>query len=158
MNRRRLLTACIGAGGVVVGAIVGLPGLLAALTPALEPRRGGRWRPLGRLEEFEVGKVEKTTVPLSRGASAQSLEAKAVYVWRRSADELVVYSRNCTDLSCPVNYDPGSECFFCPCHGGIFAKDGTPMAGPPSVPLYRYATRVREGILEIDLNSLPPMA
>ena len=32
------------------------------------------------------------------------------------------------------------------------------MAGPPKEPLYRYATRIRDNILEIDLNSIPPMA
>ena len=31
------------------------------------------------------------------------------------------------------------------------------MAGPPNKPLYRYANRVRDGVLEIDLFSLPPM-
>jgi menaquinol-cytochrome c reductase iron-sulfur subunit len=69
----------------------------------------------------------------------------------------VVFSRNCTDASCPVVFDAGSDCFLCPCHGGVFSKDGTPLHGPPPRPLWRYAARVRAGVLEIDLNSLPPM-
>lgn len=96
---------------------------------------------------------------VERGDWARSLDEKGVYVWRKSEKEadVVVFSRNCTDLSCPVKFDEGSECFYCPCHGGIFDKQGIPLAGPPSVPLYRYANRVRGGVLEIDLNSLPPM-
>jgi menaquinol-cytochrome c reductase iron-sulfur subunit len=157
MNRRRWLAALIGLGGAVLGGVAAVPAVLAALTPALRPRRGRRWRAVGPLEDFSLGNVEKVIVPLDRGDWSQSLSEKAVYVWRRSEEEVIIYSRNCTDLSCPVNYDAGSECFFCPCHGGIFAKDGRPMAGPPSRPLYRYANRVRDGVLEIDLNSLPPM-
>ena len=68
----------------------------------------------------------------------------------------VVFSRVCTDVGCPVTYDRGSACFLGPCHGGIFTQDGTPIHGPPPRPLYRYAARVRDGVLEIDLNSLPP--
>jgi Rieske Fe-S protein len=57
-----------------------------------------------------------------------------------------------------VNWDAGSQCFYCPCHGGIFDREGVPMAGPPPEPLYRYTTRVRDGVLEIDARSVPPMA
>jgi menaquinol-cytochrome c reductase iron-sulfur subunit len=95
--------------------------------------------------------------PVPRGDWARSLGEKGVFVWRASEEEVVVFSRNCTDLSCPVTWDPGSNWFYCPCHGGIFAQDGTNVAGPPTRPLYRYANRVQNGVLEIDLLSLPPM-
>jgi menaquinol-cytochrome c reductase iron-sulfur subunit len=109
------------------------------------------------LEDFRLHAVEQATVEVQRGDWSETLPRKAVYVWRKEEGRAVVYSRNCTDLSCPVHFDSGSERFFCPCHGGIFAKDGTPLAGPPRLPLYRYRTRVRGGELEIDLRSLPAM-
>lgn len=157
IDRRRILRALVGGGSVVVTGILGIPALLCALSPSLKRRSGNAWRSAGPLDDFTLGKVEPAVVEVQRGDWAKSLDTKTVYVWRRSEDEVIVYSRNCTDLSCPVNFDPGSECFFCPCHGGIFGKDGRPMAGPPKVPLYRYANRVRDGELEIDLHSLPPM-
>jgi hypothetical protein len=76
--------------------------------------------------------VEGEPRPLSR---------QGVYVWRPTDEEVVVFSRSCTDLGCPVIWDGGSQCFFCPCHGGIFARDGRRMAGPPDRELYRYANR-----------------
>jgi menaquinol-cytochrome c reductase iron-sulfur subunit len=157
MHRRKLLAWLMGAGGAAMGAVAAVPALLAGLAPAIRAPRGGRWREVAPLDALPIGNVEKAVVHVQREDWARSLGEKAVYVWRRSEAELVVFSRNCTDLSCPVTYDPGSECFFCPCHGGIFAKNGRPMAGPPSRPLYRYAARVRGGMLEIDLDSLPPM-
>jgi menaquinol-cytochrome c reductase iron-sulfur subunit len=157
MNRRNLLTAIMGAGGAVLSTVVALPALLSAASPLLQKRPREAWRPVGPIDDFLLDKVVKASVPVDRGDWARSLDVKAVYVWRKSSDDTVVFSRNCTDLSCPVNFDSGSECFFCPCHGGIFAKDGTPMSGPPKVPLYRYENRVRDGVLEINLYSLPPM-
>jgi menaquinol-cytochrome c reductase iron-sulfur subunit len=157
MNRRRLLSALMNGGGAILAGILGIPALLAALTPALRGGRDGRWRRVGRLEDFPVNEVRQANVRVGRDDWSRTLSEKGVYVWRIKEDDVIVYSRNCTDLSCPVNFDPGSECFFCPCHGGIFAKDGTPLAGPPQVPLYRYEHRLRDGLLEIDLGSLPPM-
>jgi menaquinol-cytochrome c reductase iron-sulfur subunit len=101
--------------------------------------------------------VTKAMVEVPGDGLAHLPQFKGVFVWRETADRLVVYSRNCTDLSCPVTWDEGSGWFYCPCHGGIFNQQGEPVAGPPNRPLYRYATRVREGVVEIDLKSLPPM-
>lgn len=157
MNRRKLLVGLIALGNLTLAAVLGIPAALAALSPALRFGRTPTWRPVGPLDEFPVGAVVKAAVDLDDGQWHAAFAEKAVYVWRQSNDQIVVFSPNCTDLSCPVNYDPGSACFFCPCHGGIFAQDGTPMAGPPSEPLYRYASRVEHGILEIDIHSVPPM-
>ncbi|MEX0653691.1 MAG: Rieske 2Fe-2S domain-containing protein [Phycisphaeraceae bacterium] len=157
MDRRTWLKRAVAGLGLTVGGAVGLPATVAILSPVIRYRRAARWEPVGPLDQFPVGEVTQVAVDVPRDDWAQSLRRKGVYVWRADEQRTVVYSRNCTDLSCPVTFDPGSEVFFCPCHGGIFAKDGTVMAGPPNRPLYRYASRVRAGVLEIDLQSLPPM-
>lgn len=157
IDRRRRLGVFVGLGSTVVAAFIGIPAAISAFSPVWKHRRGERWRSAGRLDRFSLERVEPAVVQVGRDDWASSLDTKTVYVYRRSADEVIVYSRNCTDLSCPLVFDAGSECFFCPCHGAIFGKEGNPMAGPPKRPLYRYATRLRDGDLEIDLDSLPPM-
>jgi menaquinol-cytochrome c reductase iron-sulfur subunit len=157
IDRRKWLSGVVALGGAALGAILSVPALVAALSPAWKRREGEVWRSTGALEDFAVGRVQPAVVQVQRGDWSRSLDAKTVYVYRKTEVEVIVYSRNCTDVSCPLVFDPGSECFFCPCHGGIFGKEGNPMAGPPKVPLYRYANRVRDGQLEIDLYSLPPM-
>lgn len=158
MTRRELLTRLTLGTGVATAGIVGVPALINAFSPLLEQEDEERWQPLGPLETFPEGEMSSATVEVPRPRdSARSLSEKTVYVWRETANNIVVFSRNCTDLSCGVIWDPGSEWFFCPCHGGIFAKNGEQKAGPPQRPLYRYDNRVEEGVLEIDLNSLPPM-
>lgn len=144
--------------GAAVAGIVGIPALINVLSP-LFGRRGEVWQPVGPVEAFPVGEMREAAVEVPRPRdSARSLNEKGVFVWHAEQDEIVVFSRKCTDLHCGVIWDPGSEWFFCPCHGGIFAKNGERMAGPPQRPLYRYENRVRNGLLEIDLNSLPPSA
>ena len=158
MQRRMLLKQALAVGGgMVLSAIAAVPAFIAAISPAITGARRDVWQRLGPLQEFPLDEITQATAHVPREDEARGLREKAVYVWRPSEEEVVVFSRNCTDLSCPVTYDPGSECFFCPCHGGIFAKNGDRLAGPPNRPLYRYATRVRNGKLEIDLSSLPPM-
>ena len=142
---------------MLVAGVVGIPALLTGLSPALRPRRE-TWRPVGRLKDFPVGAVHKSVILTDPRVWPRSFGQQAVFVWRRSGDEIVVFSRSCTDLGCPLDYDPGSACFFCPCHGGIFAQDGERLAGPPNGPMYRYAYRVREDVLEIDVFSIPPAA
>ncbi len=157
IDRRKCCSLLVAGGAAIGSAIMAVPAIVAAMSPVWKGRSGPAWRPAGRIDDFPLGKIEPVTVSVGRGDWARSLDTKSVYVWRRSEEDVVVYSRNCTDLSCPLTFDPGSECFFCPCHGGIFGKDGQPMAGPPLKPLYRYDSRLRDGILEIDLYSLPPM-
>ncbi len=158
MTRRSLFGWLVSVGTALVAAIVGLPVLLFGLSPALQPRRREIWRPVGWLRDFPVGAIQESLVAGDRKSWPRSFRAQVVFVRREAERDVVVFSRRCTDLGCPLTYDPGSTCFFCPCHGGIFTQDGARLAGPPNGPMYRYAHRVREGVLEIDLASLPPSA
>ena len=67
-------------------------------------------------------------------------------------------SATCTHLGCQVRWETDKKQFFCPCHGGIFDREGIPRKGPPKEPLHRYRHQVKAGVLEIDLDSIPPSA
>lgn len=157
-SRREILEGLLRGAGLVIAAGLGIPAILTALSPAFRKRRGPDWRAVGPLAAFPVGGTRPATVDKGGAGWPQALPAIGVYVWRPSDAEVVVFSRACTDLGCPVKWDPGSHWFLCPCHGGMFSQDGKPVAGPPSIPLYRYATRVRGGTLEIDILSVPAEA
>lgn len=158
MDRRTLFKWLIHSGSLVVAAVIGIPSLVAGFSPAFRRRRADDWRPVLPLDTTPVGQVREGVVDPSVPGWPAGLGSVGVYVWRRTAEEVVVFSRSCTDLGCPVTFDPGSACYFCPCHGGIFAANGDRMAGPPNRPLDRYAVRVRDGTVEINLGSVPPMS
>ncbi|KJR99669.1 MAG: hypothetical protein VR65_15560 [Desulfobulbaceae bacterium BRH_c16a] len=159
MERRSMMKWLVRCIGLATAAMVGIPALIAGISPVwmYRPRRNV-WRSIGPLDDFPIGEMRKIIVSLPEEEWGRALREKAVYAWRPSAEEAVVYSRSCTDLGCPLTFDPGSQCFFCPCHGGIFDKNGKRMAGPPNRPMYRFAIRIAGGEIEIDLNSVPPMA
>lgn len=142
----------------MVGAVTA-PSLIKFISPAMVPDEAeGIWMPVGPVADFPLGEMKKAVVEPPQEAIQHELQKKSVYVWHKESNEFVVYSRACTDLGCPVNWDPGSEWFYCPCHGGIFDKQGERRAGPPKLPLWRYQTRIKDGILEVNLRSVPPVA
>lgn len=70
---------------------------------------------------------------------------------RRSADTLVAMVNRCSHRGAPLNEGSikGDE-VTCPWHGGRFClADGRVLQGPPSAPLTRFETRVRQGVIEI---------
>jgi menaquinol-cytochrome c reductase iron-sulfur subunit len=154
MTRRTVLGMLVAGGTMLISGIVAIPTFLAGVSPALRSRRS-EWRSVGPAEGISVGEVRQTFAAHDPDAWPKSTTNDAVFVWRKSDTEFVVFSRSCTDLGCPLDYEPGSACYFCPCHGGIFANDGSRLAGPPNGPMHRYVHRIRNDLLEIDLSSVP---
>ncbi|WP_141735981.1 ubiquinol-cytochrome c reductase iron-sulfur subunit [Oligoflexus tunisiensis] len=158
MDRRKLLSLTVAGTGCAIAGAVGVPVLINMLAPAFAADDVEDWRPIGPLGDFPIGAMQNREVVISDQKEHQNLSRRSLYVWRRSDQEFVVYSRACTDLGCPIVWDQGSEWFFCPCHGGIFDKEGERRAGPPKRGLWKYATRIQDGVLEINVRSVPPMA
>lgn len=158
MERRDFIACAVKAGGAAIAGAVAVPVAVTTLAPLWEGGRRGTWATVGTLEDFVPGQVKLAVVEAPAEDWARALRKRGVFVWRASEEEVVVYSRSCTDLGCPVTWDPGNGWFFCPCHGGIFNREGIPQKGPPKQPLHRYAHRLQNGRLEIDLDSIPPSA
>jgi menaquinol-cytochrome c reductase iron-sulfur subunit len=73
----------------------------------------------------------------------------AAYLRREGPQQFSAFAVNCTHLGCPVNWQPDSGLFLCPCHGGVYYADGTVAAGPPPHQLFQYTTRVSDGGVEL---------
>ncbi|MBI5189500.1 MAG: Rieske (2Fe-2S) protein [Nitrospirae bacterium] len=68
-----------------------------------------------------------------------------VFIMRDASGALTVFSATCTHLSCLINYNRLKDEFVCPCHGGVFDKDGNVVSGPPPRPLERLPVKVEGG-------------
>jgi cytochrome b6-f complex iron-sulfur subunit len=61
-------------------------------------------------------------------------------VWMiRNHDGMYALIAICTHLGCTPNWFANEDRFKCPCHGSNFLMDGTNVAGPAPVPLFRAA-------------------
>lgn len=72
----------------------------------------------------------------------------------RSAENFAALSSVCPHLGCQVHWEPQNDRFFCPCHNGVFAPDGTGIGGPPGEAgqsLPRYPLKVEGGLLFIEV-------
>jgi nitrate reductase gamma subunit len=152
-DRRRFLSRVSVLAGSVAGLIVGLPALAFLLGLRRIPQL---WTPVGSVDAFAIGTTTQVAFadpsPLPwAGVTAQT----AAWLRRDAADAFTAFSINCTHLGCPVRWLPDAELFMCPCHGGVFYKDGRVASGPPPAPLATYPVRIRDGRVEILTSPLP---
>jgi menaquinol-cytochrome c reductase iron-sulfur subunit len=160
ITRRRFVTGGALAAGGVATAAVGLPALGFALGPIFEKTEHQGWQDVGPEADFNAssyvpkvitidpntGEAGKTTIyvrkatPADRSPSDKPGHAPLPYV---------AISTRCAHLGCPVNYVPAAERFICPCHGGVYDKQGKVVGGPPVRPLDRFYTRVQNGRVQV---------
>jgi Rieske Fe-S protein len=58
-----------------------------------------------------------------------------VAAWRDDAGRLHAVSATCTHKGCTVTWNNADRTWDCPCHGSIFAADGSVIHGPARKPL-----------------------
>ena len=155
INRRRFFEMlCIGLGGLC-GAILGLPLVGFVLAPLFR-KTPESWVSLGKVGQFEIGKTVNVTFTDSSPLPWAGITSKsAAWLRRASENEFIAFSVNCTHLGCPIRWLPDAELFMCPCHGGVYYKDGTVAAGPPPKPLFRYACRIENGEVQLRTAAIP---
>lgn len=93
-------------------------------------------------------------VPPGKGRPYRLPDGGTALVTNTGAD-IVALSDVCPHLGCKVHYAADQGKFLCPCHGGVFEKDGTAIAGPPADEgknLKRYAVSREGDNLFIDIE------
>jgi len=149
LNRISIALSAAAAAAIAVPSIGFLLGPVIRKTPQV-------WRRVGTLDELPVGQTtEVRFVDASPLPWAGVTGLTAAWLFRRSADEVIAFSVNCTHLGCPVRWLGDANLFMCPCHGGVYYSDGTVAAGPPPRPLFQYQTRIQNGNVEILTSPLP---
>jgi cytochrome b6-f complex iron-sulfur subunit len=81
----------------------------------------------GKPEDYQVGEV-----------STRLKKEQRVWIIRNT-EGLYALIAICTHLGCTPIWWPTELRFKCPCHGSNFLRNGTNVAGPAPVPLFRAA-------------------
>jgi isorenieratene synthase len=85
---------------------------------------------------FDPGGVgEGAPVEIGRDAWDVPLYAVRLSPATEGTSGVVAMRGRCTHQGCPLR--PVNDGFSCPCHGGRFDREGTPVSGPPDRPLER---------------------
>lgn len=122
----------LASGGLALGSVS-----LAAWTKLPRDHRPMEAKEIGRMDQLQVGGSLAFNYPR---------EHDLCILLRPQEGLLKAYSRRCTHLSCPVEWEPRKNRLYCPCHNGAFSPaDGSVLQGPPPRPLPEIMLEVREG-------------
>ena len=149
-NRRNLLATFVTAGlGLIGAAIAGLVGVAAM------PRSAGRtikWRRAASIFDLPPN-VPYAAVLAERHADGWYETRKETVVYLdREGDGYRALSATCSHLGCRVSWNDQTRHFHCPCHGGVYDRDGKVVAGPPPAALSRVNVRVNAQTSDIEVE------
>jgi len=147
LDRRDFMKATIVSIGGIIGAAIGIPAIPYVIGPARN-QENIDWIRLGAVSKVElnVPTLFKLTLETQTGW-VSSEEEFSVYVLTENGQDYSVMSNVCTHLGCRVRWIPEQGEFFCPCHNGVFAKDGSVVDGPPPRPLDKFEYKVEDGTI-----------
>jgi thiosulfate dehydrogenase (quinone) large subunit len=169
-NRAEVTRRTVVRTGLAAALVGGLAALLGAATAAIGRSVGGTRHhttavggpkpaaPVTRSPGKSVGATSgtaigaATAVPVGQAKSfTDPATGNPAWIVHPSSATFVAFNATCTHAGCPVQYDPSSVQFVCPCHGGVYdARTGKVLQGPPPAPLQRIPVRVVSGQLRVD--------
>jgi len=154
-ERRRFLARLSIAAGAVAAVMVGIP-VVGFIIGPLVRKLPETWRAVGAVESFAIGETVKVSYRDPSPLAWAGVTAETGAWLRRDGDrDFTAFALNCTHLGCPVRWLQSANLFMCPCHGGVYYRDGAVAAGPPPRPLFKYAVRIHNGQVEILASPVP---
>src|SRR6202163_2525870 len=145
----------------LVATAVAVPIIRFLLAPITRGRANGylAWVSLGTISQFPEGETRLANFqnPYVTPTDGKTVDT-ACWVRRVAGDQFQVFAVNGAHLGCPVRWFPQSGLFMCPCHGGVYYRDGSRASGPPPRGLFEYPYKVENGRLMIEAGQLPTLS
>jgi len=153
LSRRNFLSlATLAIGGLISTALV-IPAIAYILGPTLQSQKTQEWIPLGSTKKIGLSTptLFKANIQKQTGWIQSDQEISA-YCLTEDGRTFLAISNICTHLGCHVRWITEQQSFYCPCHNGIFDKEGNVVSGPPPRPLDRYEVKVENDQLFIKVG------
>jgi menaquinol-cytochrome c reductase iron-sulfur subunit len=145
ITRKNFLSLTIAGIGALITAGMGIPAIAYVIGPVLNRTTAQEWIRLGQTSKIELRTPTLFKFTLQRKTGwIVNEEEISVYALTDNGRDFIAMSNVCTHLGCRVRWISDQEQFFCPCHNGVFDKEGNVVAGPPPRPLDRYDVKVEE--------------
>jgi menaquinol-cytochrome c reductase iron-sulfur subunit len=141
-GRRRFLARVITSIHAAIAASLGVVLGGTVLSP-LFGKQDENWLPAGTLTTLPENDPLPVTLRVAReDGYNQIIERRSIFLVRSGQSGVIAIDSTCTHLGCRVSWDADEQLIKCPCHGGIYDKEGTVKSGPPPAPLARLSTKV----------------
>lgn len=138
-SRRKFLSNLGIVGAVIIAIGVFLKNILAYIFPAKKEKTYHKYL-VAKTGEIPKGKAKQITI-----------SKKPVFIVNLG-DHYKVFSGICTHLGCIVHWEEQKSRFHCPCHQGIYDKEGKVIAGPPPRPLDEYKVELKNKLVFIKVE------
>lgn len=143
-TRRSFLKGAFVLVNAATSAALALP-VLGFLLDPLFRRRQTKWIEAGDLAAF-AGGIPKPARVKYTATDGRSEVTKSETFWiMAEAGNVVAFSSVCPHLGCTVSWRPEESRFFCPCHDGVFDREGKVLSGPPPKPMTRMTAKIENG-------------
>ena len=155
MERRSFLLKLTALSAGLAGLAALIPGVGFFFAPFFE-KKPNMWRSVGPASGFDMDSTTEVTFEDPSSLPWAGVVAKTAAWLRRKPDgEFIAFAVNCTHLGCPVRWEKDADLFLCPCHGGVYNKEGNVVGGPPPKPLTQYQVRTVNNDVQILTANLP---
>lgn len=148
--RRSALARIVAAGLALISA--GLAALVGAVAAPRSMNAARRWRRAAMPADVKTDGPFTAVIAARESDGWYETRKERVVFIDREGEEYRAFSATCTHLGCRVTWDAADTQFKCPCHGGIYGRDGAVLAGPPPRPLDRVAVRLNPDTSEIEVE------
>ena len=150
ISRRTFLETATWTIGGLISAGLAIPAVAYIVGPAVKSDTASDWKQLGSVSKIEIGTPTLFKINVERKSGwIENVEELSLYAYTENGRDFLVMSNVCTHLGCRVRWVSDQDEFFCPCHNGIFDKEGNVVSGPPPRPLDRYEVKVEDDQLYV---------
>lgn len=150
-GRRSFIVMLTAAGTAFVGALLSLPLVLFMTSPLRRKAEDTTWSEVGAASDFAA--ISEPAEPIIKMESHDGwrlvMSQKPVFVMPATASSHRVFSPICPHLGCQVEWMGKQRHFYCPCHGSVFAENGSLVSGPAPRGLDYLDSKVEDGKLMV---------
>lgn len=151
VSRRQFLSYTLAGVGGFMAASMFLPMVRFAVDPVLKADTSGRYiATKQKISDLTDEPVRVDFTFKQKDAWYETNVTNTAWVYKENG-KIIALSPICTHLGCTVDWNTDKEHpnqFFCPCHLGLYEKDGKNVPGtPPPRPLDLYLIKEKGGYL-----------
>jgi menaquinol-cytochrome c reductase iron-sulfur subunit len=148
-GRRSFIVILVAAGTAFVGALLAVPLAMFVSDPLFRKSGGTAWADAGAVSEFaDITEPKEPIIQVERRDGWRVvMSRKPVFVMPPDVSPKRVFSSVCPHLGCQVEWVGNEKHFYCPCHGSVFAEDGSVVQGPSPRGLDYLDSKVEQGRL-----------